>query len=100
MRLLKLTKRTSPWACLGQAVWLPPGKNTGVGCHFLLQGIFRTQGSNLCLLHRREVLYCLSQQGSAPGCRAEGEQCGQATLRSAGLLVEPSAAREVSSSGW
>ena len=31
-----------------------PGKNIGVGCHFLLQGIFPTQGSNLrllCLLH-------------------------------------------------
>ena len=31
-----------------------PGKNTEVGCHFLLQGIFLTQGSNpclLCLLH-------------------------------------------------
>ena len=28
-----------------------PGKNTGVGCHFLLQGIFLTQGSNPCLLH-------------------------------------------------
>ena len=27
------------------------GKNTGVGCQFLLQGIFPTQGSNLCLLH-------------------------------------------------
>ena len=27
------------------------GKNTGVDCHFLLQGIFLTQGSNLCLLH-------------------------------------------------
>ena len=26
-----------------------PGKNTGVGCHFLLQGIFLTQGSNPCL---------------------------------------------------
>ena len=25
-------------------------KNTGVGCHFLLQGIFPTQGLNLCLL--------------------------------------------------
>ena len=30
--------------------WNFPGKNTGVGCHFLLQGIFPTQGSNLCLL--------------------------------------------------
>ena len=27
-----------------------PGKNTGVGCHFLLQETFPTQGSNLCLL--------------------------------------------------
>ena len=27
-----------------------PDKNTGVGCHFLVQGIFPTQGSNLCLL--------------------------------------------------
>ena len=27
-----------------------PSKNTGVGCHFLLQGIFLTQGPNLCLL--------------------------------------------------
>ena len=27
-----------------------PGKNTGVGCHILLQGIFLTQGSNLRLL--------------------------------------------------
>ena len=27
-----------------------PGKNTGVGCHAFLQGIFPTQGSNLCLL--------------------------------------------------
>ena len=28
-----------------------PGKNTGVGCHCLLQGIFPTQGSNPHLLH-------------------------------------------------
>ena len=31
--------------------WDSPGKNTGVGCHFLLQGIFPTQGSNPHLLH-------------------------------------------------
>ena len=31
--------------------WDFPGKNTGVGCHFLLQGIFLTQGSNLHLWH-------------------------------------------------
>ena len=41
-----------------------PGKNTGVGCHDLLQGIFPTQGSNLNLLHCRCFLYCLRHQGS------------------------------------
>ena len=30
--------------------WDSPDKNTGMGCHFLLQGIFLTQGSNPCLL--------------------------------------------------
>ena len=33
------------------------GKNTGVDCHVLLQGIFWTQGSNLQLLHCRQILY-------------------------------------------
>ena len=32
-------------------LWGFPGKNTGVSCHFLLQGIFLTQGLNPCLLH-------------------------------------------------
>ena len=41
-----------------------PGKNTGVGCHFLLQGIFSTQGLNSGLLHCRQILYHLSYQGS------------------------------------
>ena len=34
--------------------WYFPGKNTGIGCHFLLQGIFPTQGLNLGLLHCRQ----------------------------------------------
>ena len=40
--------------------WNGPGKNTGVGCHFLFQGIFPTQGWNLrvlYLLHCRRILY-------------------------------------------
>ena len=41
-----------------------PGKNTGVGCHALLQGIFPTQGSNPGLLYCRRILYCLNHQGS------------------------------------
>ena len=31
-------------------LWDSPGKNAGVACHALLQGIFPTQGLNLCLL--------------------------------------------------
>ena len=41
-----------------------PGKNTGVGCHALLQGIFPAQGSNPGLPHCRQILYRLSHQGS------------------------------------
>ena len=42
---LKLTSLLCPWGF--------PAKNTGVGCHFLLWGIFPTQGSNSGLLHCR-----------------------------------------------
>ena len=41
-----------------------PAKNTGVGWHFLLQGIFLTQEPNPGLLHCRLVLCQLSYQGS------------------------------------
>ena len=41
--------------------WNSPGRNIGVGCHFLLQGIFPTQRSNPGLLHCRHILYHLSQ---------------------------------------
>ena len=44
--------------------WDFPGKSTGVGCHFLLQGIFPTQGSNPGLPRWRQMLYHLSYQGS------------------------------------
>ena len=40
--------------------WNSPGKNTGAGCHSLLQGIFPTQGSNPDLLNCGQILYCLS----------------------------------------
>ena len=41
-----------------------PGKNTGVGCHALLQGIFPNQGLNPGLPHCRWILYQLTYQGS------------------------------------
>ena len=44
--------------------WDFPSKNTGVGCHFLLQGIFPIRELNLGLLHRRQILYRLSYEGS------------------------------------
>ena len=40
-----------------------PRKNTGVGCHALLQGIFPAQGANPGLEHHRQILYHLSYQG-------------------------------------
>ena len=43
----------APWVL---RPWDSPGKNTGVGCHFLLQGIFPTQGSNPGLPHCRQML--------------------------------------------
>ena len=51
-----------PWTVAHHVLcpWDFLGKNTGVGCHFLLQGIFSTQGSHaclLCLLHCRRILY-------------------------------------------
>ena len=42
LTLCKPTRLLCPWDF--------PGKNAGVGCHFLLQGIFETQGSNQHLL--------------------------------------------------
>ena len=44
--------------------WDSPGKYTGVGCHFLLQGIFPTQELNPGLLHCRQILYQLSHKGN------------------------------------
>ena len=42
--------------------WNFLGKNTGVACHSLLQGIFPAQGSNPGLPQYRQILYCLSHQ--------------------------------------
>ena len=44
--------------------WNSSGKNTGVGNHSLLQVFFQIQGLTQGLLHCRQILYCLSHQGS------------------------------------
>ena len=56
----------TPWTAPHQAPLSMgfPRQNTGVHCHFLLQGIFLTQGSTLDLLNFRWILYGLRHQGS------------------------------------
>ena len=47
----------TPWTAAHQAPWDSPGKNTGVGCYALLQGISGTQGSNSRPCIARRILY-------------------------------------------
>ena len=65
--LSRLQLFVTPWTVPARLLypWDFPGKITGVGCHFLLQGIFLTQGSNLGLLHCRQTLYHLSHKGAS-----------------------------------
>ena len=61
----------NPWkvACTKLLrTWDFQGKSTGVGCHFLHQGIFPTQGSHPSLSHCRQTLYRLSHQGTIRVC--------------------------------
>ena len=53
---LKPTRHLCPWTF--------SSKNTGVGCHALLKGLFHTQQLNPGLLHCKYILYHLSHQGS------------------------------------
>ena len=65
--------------------WNSPGQNTGVGSLSLLQGIFPTQGSNLCPPHCRRILYQLSHQRSPFSKRNKGSLSVQVTTET--LLV-------------
>ena len=55
--------------------WDFPGNSTGVGCHFLLQGTFPTQGSNPGLQQCRPTLNCLSPQGSPIPKKGNAKEC-------------------------
>ena len=48
--------------------WNSPDRNTGMGSHSLIQGIFLTQGSNWGLLPCRQILYQLSHQRHVKPC--------------------------------
>ena len=65
-----------PWPTSPLYPWGSPGKNTEVGCHALLRGIFPTQGSNLhllCFLHWQVGSLPLSQPGKPRSCCIAGE---------------------------
>ena len=67
----------NPMDCVAYQVLCPwnfPGKSTGVGCHYLLQGIFLTQGLNPGLLHCRQMLYHLSHQGNPKEIEDDSEK--------------------------
>ena len=75
--------------------WRFPGKDTRVGCHFLLQGIFLTQGSNPGLLHLllwQADSLPLSHQGSPLQGRAlpESHWSNQAISKSVCSSIHPS----------
>ena len=57
--------------------WNSLGKNIGVGCHSLLQGIFPTQGSKEDILHCRQIFYPLIYQG----CPKEQNIGGKITIK-------------------
>ena len=56
-------KKCFQWVRNGSVHADSPGKNTGVGYHALLQGIFPTQGQNPGLPHCRQILYYLGRWG-------------------------------------
>ena len=69
LRFMGSQSRTQPSMHMDHSPGSPvhgdfPGKNTGVGCHFLLQGISMTHGSNPQLLHCQADSLPLSHQES------------------------------------
>ena len=65
--------------------WNSPGQNTGVGSHYLVQGIFPTQGWNPGLLNCRRILHCLSHQGRPAAAAAAAAK----SLQSCPTLCDP-----------
>ena len=81
--------------------WDFPGKNTGVGCHFLLHRIFLTQGLNLCLLHQQvdslplhhlgslsPLVFILYETPSTPSTNDIYSECPLSKLWSAGIFTQ------------
>ena len=64
-----------------------PGKNTGVGCHALLQGIFPTQVSNPGLPHCRQILYQLSYREAHVVKQMQPNVTVEVRLQECGIIV-------------
>ena len=103
----------TPWTIACQALLsmgILQAKNTGVGCHTLLQGIFPTQGLNPAILHCRQILNAcnVGDPSLIPGSgRSSGESIGYQPQYSwaslvAQLVKSPPAMRRpgVQSLGW
>ena len=67
--------------------WDFPGKDTGVGCHFLLQGIFLTPGSNPSLLQCRQIIYLLSPWRSPLLMKVHGQKARAEPVLARGLTL-------------
>ena len=76
--------------------WDFPGKNPGVGCHFLLQVIFLTQGSNPGLLHCKQTPYQLSHEGTIKFSKEQVEGLNEAQFLPIKKLLERGTASEAS----
>ena len=63
------------WSLPGSCPWDSPGKNIGVGCHFLLQGIFLTQGDDRVLLTVRSQTPAHSEIITPPPVSTGEESC-------------------------
>ena len=83
-----MSDSATPWTVAYQAPPSTdfPGKSTGVGCHFLPQRIFPTQGSNTGLPHCRQMLYRLSHQESPSNLAAAA---AAKSLQSCQTLCDP-----------
>ena len=84
----------TPWTVTRHAPCDSPGKNTGVGCHVLLQGTSPTQGANATLLHWKADSALLGHQGSPSSfslavCVTRGSVYASATLSIPSILSFP-----------
>ena len=67
--------------------WDSPGKNTGVDCHALFQGIFPTKGSNLCLLYLLHWQSCSLPIMPPLRSPCHKVQCPNCTFRGSSLIT-------------